>query len=157
MPQGPAWDDGIELDLLYRALTGDGAQVHGDADQFIVDFLPDTSTAFLADWERVLGLLPGVLSDADRRAQIVTRLRGFGDPTLANVQGAADAWGNGAVVTDHDYPLFRMGLSSMGDALRGDRWVSTVTITYNGPASPAFEAAMRARVPLTVVIIFVVI
>ncbi len=160
-PRGRVWfdsTDGSETkELTARAMAKEPARVSEDMEAFVAAFMPDTATTYLSDWERVLELSATGLTDEQRRQQIITKLRGNVDPTLANIQIAADAWNNGAVVTEHAFPLFEMGVGAMGDALRGDAWASTLLITYNGPQDDVFEAAMLAAVTYTTYIQFEVV
>jgi uncharacterized protein YmfQ (DUF2313 family) len=159
LPPGPAWTGGAQgnevLSDVLLALAGEGGRFQDDADQLLEDFFPDTTVGMLPDWERVLRLSAGTLSDEQRRFQIISLLRGFGDPNVPNIQAAADAWHVGAVVDSHPYGLFRMGVGAMGDSLSGDGWVFTYTITYDSPRSLEFEAAMIALAPLHTSIVFI--
>lgn len=161
-PRGIIWFDttsGTETkEKAVRAMAKEPARLFEEFEAFLEAYMPDTCSGDgLEGWERILQLESSGLTEAERRAQVLTVLRGNTDPTLANLQLVADAWNNGAVVTEHDYQLFLMGVGAMGDPLLGDAWLSTLTITYTGPQSPAFEAAMRAAVQITVSMVFVVI
>lgn len=141
LPPGPVWTGDTVLPKLLLALAADPAREAADLDSFVDNFFPDTATDFLSDWERVLGLSAGTLTVDQRRAQIIAKLRGYGDPTVRNLQAIADTWDLNAVVESHPYGLFRTGHSTVGEPLRGDQWVFTPRVTYDGPRNAAFEAA----------------
>lgn len=161
LPRGAVWPsepgDAPDFDGLIDAVSHEWARVHQAGEDFLDAFLPDTASTFLPDWERILGLSASGLTEEQRRAQIISQLRRKGDPNLPNIQTIADSWGNGAVVSVGDFPLFYMGVGAMGDALAGDAWASTVLITYDAPADAAFEAAMRAAVPIHTYVVFEVV
>jgi uncharacterized protein YmfQ (DUF2313 family) len=118
----------------------------------------DIPTEWLADFERLLSLEAGDLTEDERRAAINGLLAVNEGISLSAMQAYVNAWNlAGAVVTDTDYPLFKMGVGAMGDAIRGDQWAATFTVTYPGPANPAFEAAMVAVTPPQNSIVFVVV
>lgn len=161
-PRGIAWFDsgtsGTETkEDAVRALAKEPARLFEEYEAYLESYMPDTASGEgLAGWERILALDPTGLTEAERRAQVLTKLRGNSDPTLANLQLQADAWSNGAIVTEHDYSAFQMGVSSMGDSI-GSAWLTVLTVTYNGPANPAFEASMRAGLQYHVTIYFIVV
>lgn len=166
MPRGKIWPaldgDATNWNSLLDALANEPARINADASDLLFDELfPDTANLTLADWERAYGLTSYGLTDDDRRAQLLARYRRRGNPTLANVQSVADAFPLAtAIVSHHDYTLFRMGISAMGDPLRSDAWLSTVLVKYDSVAYPpgdafdAFAAAIRAAVPLHAYIVF---
>lgn len=79
LPSGEAWPDNTdgtwEYDALIRALSSEPAEVDTDILELAENFFPDTSVDFLPDWERLLDLSKGSLSDAERQAQILAALR----------------------------------------------------------------------------------
>lgn len=163
MPRGIIWFDttsGSEVkERAVRAMAKEPARLSEEFEAFLEAYMPDTCSGDgLAGWERILGLESVGLTEAERRAQVLTKLRGNSDPTLANVQKAADAWvGLNAVVTEHgaDTEPFEMGISAMGDPL-GSAWNAVLTITYNGPPNPAFEKAISSGIQYHVTVVFVV-
>lgn len=150
LPPGPIWDQDPELWPQCKGLSAEAARNQADLEKLVEDFFPDTSVNFLADWERLLGLKPGDLTDAERRTQILAKLRGYGDPSLPNITAIVAAFGRNAVIENRPYSQFIVGTSAMGTPLRGDDWVSTMRITYDGPSSPQLEAAVSAALPLNV-------
>jgi uncharacterized protein YmfQ (DUF2313 family) len=162
LPSGSIWPlepgDAPVMDALLDALAQEYDRIDASTVDWLADYYPDASAQQLSDWERILGLTSdSSLSDSQRRGRIVSLLRRRSDPTLDNIQSIADAWERNAIVSQHDYPLFTMGLSVMGDELRSDLWSSTVHITYDGPASAEFETAMIASLPLHVSVVFEVV
>jgi uncharacterized protein YmfQ (DUF2313 family) len=161
LPPGPIWngDQGglaTTLPSLVQALADDAGQVQNDSDALLEDFFPDTTSRMAPDWERVLKLSAGTLTIEQRRQQIISRLRGYGDPNVPNLQAAADAWERNAVVVSVPFHLFKMGSGAMGDPLYGDQWAFTCMISYDGPQFPEFETAMLDMMQLTSGIVFVV-
>lgn len=158
LPRGSIWPvepgDAPDFDALIDATSHEFARVHQNGEDFLDDFLPDTSTSLLPRWESLLGLVAGSLTDAQRRAQIIAQLRRRSDPTRANLQAIADSWGLGATVYDHAYELFLMGQGQMGDPLHGEVWIYTVLVVYPGPGNAAFEDTIRASVPAHVLVVF---
>ena len=152
LPPGPAWDGGSTGNELFpsllRVLAGDGARVQLDLEQLVADFFPDTSTAFLDDWERVLALKKGSLTQAERRVQILAKLRGYGDPSLPSIEGIAVTFAPDAFITNRPYLQFRVGVSTMGDGLYGDAFTSVFRVTYTGPRNTQLEDAVNAAKPL---------
>ena len=160
-PRGIIWFDstsGTEIkEMTVRALVKEPARLFEEFEAYLEAYMPDTASGDgLEGWERILGLDPSGLTEAERRAQVIAKLRGNNDPTLDNIQDILDAWGNGAVITEHDYDAFELGTSAMGDHI-GASWNAVLTITYNGPANPAFEASVLAVIPAHVTVFFVVV
>ncbi len=160
LPKGAVWPlepgDSPSFDGLLDALAQEFDRIDADADGQLADFFPDEAVASLPDWERILGLTSTGLSTEQRQAQILAQLRRRADPTLVNMTIAAQSWGPGIVVEDRQYPLPQYGRAVYGDKLYGYVWLTVITITYPGPANPAFEAQMIAFAPLHSTIIFVV-
>ncbi len=78
----------------------------GDAENFLAllqdEFIPDTTTLFLDEWERVLGIpdecFAGTGPDANRRRDILVKLASLGVQTVADFQNLADLFGITATV-----------------------------------------------------------
>lgn len=155
LPEGPIWptvdgDGTSALEALIRALCSEPAAVDADIDRMVLDYLPDTcgtNGTYLPFWEALLALDAGALSNAARQSAIIAKLHRRRDPTLINIQAIADAFNAAAVVTGHDYPSFRMGVSVMGDAI-GSAWIAVVKLTYPGPTNVALETAVRNALPI---------
>lgn len=162
LPEGPIWptvdgDGTSSLEALIRALCSEPTAVDADIDRMVLDYLPDTCGTigtYLPFWEALLDLDPEGLSNAERQSAILAKLRRRRDPTLVNIQAIADAFNIGAVVSHHDYPSFRMGVSAMGDAI-GSAWVAVVKLTYPGPTNTALEAAVLDALPIHTYLIVV--
>lgn len=160
-PRGPIWfdlddDEGGPKGLAVRALAKDPARINDDIEQWIDDRMLDTLSPEVATWwERAMELDATGLTIEQRRAQIISLWRGYGDPTLALLQSVADAWGVNAVLSEFQFPLFEMGIGHMGDPIRGDEWAVTLLCEYPGPINPAFEAALASATQATTTILFV--
>ncbi len=155
LPEGPIWpntdgDGTSDLEGLVRALCSEQVAVDADIDQLLLDFFPDTcgvNGTFLDLWEALLALTPLGLSNTARQNAILAKLRTRSDPTLINIQLVATSFGVGAIVSQHDFPAFRMGVSAMGDGI-GSAWIAVVTLTYPGPQNEPLEAAVRDALPI---------
>lgn len=161
LPKGSIWPtapaDAPEFADLITSLAAEPARIHADADIVPLIWI-DIPDDFLVDFERILSLDAGELSNDDRRAAINALLAANQGISLSAMQSFVSAWNKaGAVVTDHDYPLFKMNVGAMGDPLRGEQWAATFTVTYPGPADPAFEASITAATPPQNTVIFVVV
>ncbi len=158
LPRGKVWPlepgDSSSLDGLLDALAQEFDRIDADADGQLADFFPDEAVASLPDWERILGLSAGSLTDEQRQAQILSKLRRRGDPTLANVTTIAQSWGPGITVSVGNYPLFVMNIGRMGGSLRSEAWTTVIDIYYPGAYSAEFESTMIASVPLHTTIFF---
>lgn len=158
LPKGPIWPEGPGdspiWDTLINALSLEWARVSTDAARLPLIWL-DTPDEFLEDFERLLSLDRGVLTDAQRRAQVNAKLAFNRGINFDDIDAIAAALG--ATVTQHEYPVFHMNVGAMGDALRGEQWLATFTVTYGGPADAALEAAMLAAAPPNTTVIFVVV
>lgn len=160
-PRGSIWFDSDEGDnttkeLCVRALAHDPARIADAIEAMVEGAMLDTLNADGATrWERLMGLDGTGLSLEERRAQIISKWRGYASPTIGNVRSVADAWSHlNPVVTEYEFPLFMMGVNAMGDPIRGDIWAVTLVVEYDGPSNPAFEAAVRPSVQTTTNILF---
>lgn len=144
----PIWDEAI------NALAAEPQRIADDASR-IADIWIDIPTEYLDDFERLLGLSRGILSDSARRSAINTQLALNNGISFADIQALAAVWS--ATVTQHEYTIFIMNVGAMGDALRSEQWLATYTITYTGPQNLALEAAMRAVAPPNNTVLFVVV
>jgi uncharacterized protein YmfQ (DUF2313 family) len=164
MPKGPVWPVDSEAtpvwDSLLTALSKEFARV-GAVIFSIPDAIIPSATMRsegLDKWEEILDLSPeSTASDADRRTAILAKLGEYIGPSLAEIQAYADLFGVGAVVTHHEYPRFTVDQSAVGDAVNGLQFLVTWTVTYDGPQSDTFEAAMRVVQPAHTTLLFVVV
>lgn len=158
LPQGDIWPkepgDSPVWDALISALSLEPQRIEDDAAS-IPAIWTDIPDLWLEDFERLLSLSRGTLSNSDRRAQINAKLSSNAGITLADMQAIATAYG--ATVTHHQYPLFLMGVGAMGDPLRGEQWAATMTVTYTGPQNIAFETVFLASAPPNNSVVFVVV
>lgn len=149
LPPGPAWTAGARgdetLPTLLRAFGTELARMAGDVGLLPDAMFPDT-TSLLPWWERVLGLAAEG-DDDTRRLRVLTKLRGYADPSVPNMQALVDTFVDGATVESRPYQQFRVG-DAVGRALRGDAWLSTFVISYPGSPNAALEAAVLEAKPL---------
>jgi uncharacterized protein YmfQ (DUF2313 family) len=159
LPKGQVWPAGAGevpvWDALVNAIASEFTRVHADAER-IASIWIDIPDEWLEDFERILALDRGALSDSARRTQINTKLAQFAGISTDDYQTIADALKASTTITRGEYPLFRMNVGAMGDAIRGEQWWATMTVTYPGPADPVFEAAFSATIPPNNSVIYVV-
>lgn len=160
-PRGGIWfdlDDGPGVkDLAVRALATDPARISEEIEAWVEANMMDTlDAAGAARWEKLMKLQSDGLSIEQRRAQIIAKWRGYGDPSLPNLKAIASAWSDlFPVFKELQWYLFEVGINAVGDPLRGDIWAVTLEIEYDGPDAN-FERAMRASVPVTTNLLFTV-
>lgn len=126
LPRGPAWtrEPGSQLTALLQGLAVEAQRVEDRALALIEEADPRTTTELIDDWERVCGL-PGDCTAptaiADRRALVVQKLLGHGDPNLAFWQEQAEALGFtfGSI---EEYRPFSAG-DNAGDHVIGLDWL----------------------------------
>ncbi|WP_153159693.1 YmfQ family protein [Zoogloea sp. 1C4] len=117
LPRGLAWRPapGGVFHRLLQAFGDTLARLHTYAAGLIDEADPRTTSALLADWERVAGLDAGMLSTAQRRAAVVAQLTAVGGQSAAYYVTLAAAMGYTASVTEYrphtvesdvDYPLY---------------------------------------------------
>jgi uncharacterized protein YmfQ (DUF2313 family) len=157
LPQGPIWPresgDAPWWDALISALAAEFGRIHEDAQRLLSIWI-DIPDEWLEDFERLLGLSSGVLTNSQRRSQINAKFAQNSGISFPDIDATAATWG--ATVAQHQFSLFLMNQGAMGDPLRGEQWLATITITYVGATDPALEAALRAAVPPNNSIIFAV-
>lgn len=163
MPRGPVWPQDAQSTPVWDSLLDALAQEPARIDAYIFDllkaFIPSAvmGEGMLDVWETLLNLTPQIGDSAETRATAIMALLGqYLSPSLPEIQAYADLFGVGAAITQHEYPLFVMGVSAMGAPLRGDQWAHTWTVTYNAPQSGTFEASIRAVAPQHTTVLFVV-
>jgi uncharacterized protein YmfQ (DUF2313 family) len=161
MPKGPVWPvDATSTpvwDSLLEALSQEPARISAVLKALPAALIPtsDMGSELLDLWEAILGLSP-----ADTDPERVVAIRGVLNlhlsPSIAELQAYADVFDVGAVVTHHEYQLFLCS-SDCNATVRGDQWLATWTVTYNGPQSDTFEAAILAVAPVHTTVLFVVV
>lgn len=85
---------GAEIDKLRQAM-----------DETLDQFFVNTATWSLGDWESELGLPEAPAQpDSERRARIISRIRGTGTCTIKLVKEVAESYDNGTVdaIQDHE-------------------------------------------------------
>lgn len=123
LPSGPAWtiEDDSHFYNLLRALSYSFSRVAIRGQQLLREFHPSTMFELLSDWERIFGL-PGdnpspPTTLAGRRAAVLSRFLGFGDPNISFFEALAVAQGyTDAYVNQHFLGPFVAG-SAVGDPI----------------------------------------
>ncbi len=157
LPRGLAWtcEPGGILDGLMAAIADGLARLHGAAAALIAEVDPRTSTALLADWERVTGLAAGDLTVAQRRTAVLAQLRATGGQSPAYFVSVAAGLGYTITITefrphtvesDVDYPLW--------EGAAAFRW-NVQTVANPGAApSEALETLLKTLAPAHTVVTF---
>lgn len=163
MPRGPVWPVDAQTtpvwDSLLGALSLEPARIDAYLISILRAFIPatDMSWEMFDVWEAILGLTPqSDDSDAERRTAILALLGQYISPNLDAIQAYADLFGVNAVVTHQEHQLPYSGVLVSGGALYGVQFAYVWTVTYDGPQSDTFEAAMRAVAPQHTTLLFVV-
>lgn len=126
LPQGIAWyfEDENNVPKILHAWADECEIIDGAVQAFLEDFFPDTTSAFLADWERVAGLpdpCSGLAASvALRRKELITKLTSVGGQTPQYFIDLAASLGYTITITE--FNPFRVGISAAGDALYGEDW-----------------------------------
>ena len=139
LPVGAAWtrEPGSVWDALLGALAEEFARAGAVLESLPDEALPDTTTALLADWERLAGL-DGTGTLPERRSALVARLNAKGGiSTTYFITLAADS---GVTITIFRPDPFQVGRSVAGDALYNGDWIYTWQV--NGPAVTGADARM---------------
>lgn len=122
-----------ELAALLRVTARAHDRLEELAEFLRTDFDPRSTTAFLEDWERVLGLPDcGALADttAERRAVVLEKYTREGTLTKADLIAAAAVLGFAITITEHrPYPPTSDG-SPLGDAHVFDVVLPGLEINY---------------------------
>lgn len=141
LPRGFAWP--TEPDSLLRqvlaALAGGLAGADGMLWDLLTEADPRTANSLLPDWERLLGLPDGCLSQPgsslqERRLAAATKLTATGGQSRAYYIGLARTLLE-QEVTIREYQPFRAGRSRAGHALTNDPW--TYVWQVHAPGYPA--------------------
>ena len=127
-----------EIAKLLRVTARTLSRLEGLADEIAVDFDPRSTTTFLEDWERVLGLPEcsdvAAGTTAERREQVLEKYTRRSNLTASELADACDALGfpvtideNPTGTTAHTFNVqvtgglqvnyFRVGESSVGEPL----------------------------------------
>lgn len=108
LPDGEAWNGdsngGLALDALLLALGHEPARLRDAIDEGTYEaFFPDGNGDLIPEWERLLALDGSALTMPQRQAQVIAKLRGGEDPTLANIEAKLDAFVPGAQVSEGNW------------------------------------------------------
>lgn len=157
LPRGLAWtcEPGGILDGLMMAIADGLARLHGAAAALIDEVDPRSTTALLADWERVTGLTAGGLTTAQRRAAVLAQLRATGGQAPSYFVSVAASLGYTVMIaefrphtveSDVDYPLWE------GSA--AFRWHVQAVASAGAATTEALETLLRTLAPAHTIVTF---
>jgi uncharacterized protein YmfQ (DUF2313 family) len=133
LPQGPVWDRFRETsnDLL-SALAQEPARLVEDADATLEGHIPDSSSADLDHFEKIVGVPDSDLTDAERLVRIQTLLFGRRKVTRAYLEQILQTLAGDANVTllQRAYAPAAAGVMNVGDSLASGEWDYTWLAEY---------------------------
>lgn len=149
LPPGQAFprEAGTTLHSLLDGMSIELARVDARGEALPLEAIPSSSSELLVDWERVAGLpdkCSGVLEETlqGRKNVLLAKLSSTGGQSTAYfVELAASL---GYVVTIEQFRPFRVGLSSVGDALTNGDWVFTWRIKAPAVTVTSFRVGQSA-------------
>lgn len=149
LPPGQAFprEAGTTLHSLLDGMSIELARVDARGEALPLEAIPSSSSELLVDWERVAGLpdkCSGVLEETlqGRKSVLLAKLSSTGGQSAAYfVELAASL---GYVVTIEQFRPFRVGLSSVGDALTNGAWVFTWRIKAPAVTVTSFRVGQSA-------------
>ncbi|ETK18092.1 putative phage tail protein [Pseudomonas sp. FH1] len=149
LPPGQAFprEAGTTLHSLLDGMSIELARVDARGEALPLEAIPSSSSELLVDWERVAGLpdkCSGVLEETlqGRKNVLLAKLSSTGGQSAAYfVELAASL---GYVVTIEQFRPFRVGLSSVGDALTNGAWVFTWRIKAPAVTVTSFRVGQSA-------------
>lgn len=149
LPPGQAFprEAGTTLHSLLDGMSIELARVDARGEALPLEAIPSSSSELLVDWERVAGLpdkCSGVLEETlqGRKNVLLAKLSSTGGQSAAYfVELAASL---GYVVTIEQFRPFRVGLSSVGDALTNGDWVFTWRIKAPAVTVTSFRVGQSA-------------
>jgi len=149
LPPGQAFprEAGTTLHSLLDGMSIELARVDARGEALPLEAIPSSSSELLVDWERVAGLpdkCSGVLEETlqGRKNVLLAKLSSTGGQSVAYfVELAASL---GYVVTIEQFRPFRVGLSSVGDALTNGAWVFTWRIKAPAVTVTSFRVGQSA-------------
>ena len=159
LPRGRAWsrDPASVLGRLLDAWAQTFARIDARAADLVRESDPRQAVELLSDWERVTslpdpcaGLNP---TQAQRRGQVVARLRGTGGPTPAGFEAYAEDLGFDVQVAT--LTPFRVGWSRCGDRLGGPDMATAWLVSAPTGDNTVLECELRALAPAHSTVLFV--
>ncbi len=161
MPQGAAWnrDDGTNLTDLLRALAYEYSRVKKRGLDLLEEVDPRTTAEMLSDWERVFGLpdecdQPETI--AGRRVALLGKMRGAGDPSIANITALALELGYVIVIDEYKRSDMFICTSDCTDSLFTDQWMFVWTVTTSaGETDEQLECVLDNIHPLHTILVVI--
>lgn len=103
LPPGQAFNfsDNSDFARLLRGLAAESARLDDTASGLLDELLPDTTSALLPAWEKVVGIKAPSGSIADRRHEVVLRLRARGGQSVSYFVSLAEAFGLTIEIREH--------------------------------------------------------
>lgn len=159
LPTGTAWprDTDTTLYNFLLALSQTLMQCDRRGLDLLEEFDPNTTFELLSDWERVFGL-PGACDTnppttlAGRRAAVLGKWLGFGDPTPALYESILTTNSvTGEIITN---PPFVPG-SPAGDPITEDEWAfAWIVSMVHGPSETAAQCQIQDIAPIHTIPVF---
>lgn len=149
LPPGRAFTRRLNSDMarVMEALVVELARVYCEAEELYKSISPRNARRedYLSAWEEAAETA-STGTPAERAERVADKIRGGDGYALPDFEAAANELGftiTGPVETD---PQFEVGISAVGDPLRGDAWCYALTFPVSGPSAslPALEAKWNA-------------
>jgi len=154
LPQGPIWkfEDDSDMVALLEALSYTFYRLELRAQDLLKEFVPETMTELLSDWERVLGL-PGTnplppTTVADRRIAVKALLNGYNSPTKSNFEDTLVNAGLDVVVEHQQFNSFVAG-SLVGDPITEKEWKYVWSLYMIGVDGEVQDELLKYLIGLT--------
>ena len=152
LPPGKAWpkDEDSDLYKLLQGFSDSSAQLCEDVATFIDDVYPDTTTAFLEDWERIVGIpdecaggeVAGTIEQ--RRLDVLAKLRARGVVSVQDFKDLAETLGLDSTNITVQGAVPFTTCSTACDPLNEADCVYVVVFTIPGsPNDTRFECMVR--------------
>jgi len=149
LPPGVAFprEPGTDLERVLLGCAVEFSRIEARADQLAIDVNPQDTTELLSDWERAAGLpdkCSGVLETTiqGRRNALVAKLSSTGGQSIEYFISVAEALGYTITITTFD--PFRVGVSSVGQALTNGAWQYAWQISAPETTVVSFRVGMSA-------------
>lgn len=140
-------ETGTNIDALIDGLSIELARADAHGSRLVFEANPLSTSALLADWERVAGLpdkCAGTLEETaqGRRNALISKLSGTGGQSPGYFIGVAAALGY--TISIEEFRPFRAGRSTAGDSLTNGDWIFTWRVRAPAVTIVAFRAGQAA-------------